>query len=46
LRFALFTVRFEIGNVVVSAMSSLMLAMCIVSIIPYFKPLPLTQKNG
>jgi hypothetical protein len=46
LRFVLFSVLFEIGNVVVSAMSSLMLAMCIVSLVPYFNSLPLTKRNG
>ena len=37
IRFTLFTVRFDLGNAVVTSISSLLLAICLVSPIPYFK---------
>jgi Domain of unknown function (DUF4184) len=46
LRFELFTVRFEIGNIVVSSMSSLMLAMCLVSTIRFFKASSIIRVDG
>jgi hypothetical protein len=38
IRFTLFTVKFNLGNVVVTSISSLILALCLLSRIPYFKP--------
>ena len=37
LRFTLFTVRFDLGNAVVTSISSLLLALCLLSVVPFFK---------
>lgn len=44
LRFHLLTIQLELGNVVVTAMSAFMLAMCLVSVVPYFKSLPVNKR--
>lgn len=44
LRFTFFQTKFDLGNAVVTSISSLLLALCLISPLRYFKPVPIPTK--